>query len=386
MRGGTSRGLFFRREDLPDPGEARDRIILRAFGSPDPYRRQIDGIGGATSTTSKVVLVGPSTQAECDVDFFFGQVDIARPLVDYTGSCGNLSAAVGPFAIDEGFVGATDPLTRVRIWQVNTQKRIIAWIPTRDGIAEVEGDFSIDGVPSPGARIRLEYLDPGGSCTPDFLPTGHPVDEVEIPRVGRISVSLVDATNPVVFVRASDLGLSGTELGEEIDGNPEIRGAIEAIRAHGAVRMGLAASPEEATARRPGTPKVAFVSPPVTYRTRRGGMVGAEQITLVARIMSMGTLHRAYAITGGVATAAAALVEGSIVHGVARLESGAPEQEISVGHPSGILPVGARVSRRAGRWVCEKAVTYRTARRLMEGVVCIPASATRLAPADAAAE
>lgn len=386
MRGGTSRGLFFRRDDLPGPGPLRDRIILSAFGSPDPYRRQIDGIGGATSVTSKVVLVGPSSRGDCDVDYFFGQVDIARPLVDYTGSCGNLSAAIGPFAIEAGWVTASEPMTRVRIWQVNTEKRIIAWIPTSGGGPEVEGEFAIDGVPFPGARIRLEYLEPGGSVSPAFLPTGRPVDELEIPGVGRISVTLVDATTPVVFFRAADLGLTGTELGEEIDGNPELRRTIEAIRAHGAVLMDLASSPEEATAKRPGTPKVAFVAPPVTYPTTKGTTVEAGQITLVARIMTMGTLHRTYAVTGGVATAAAALVAGSIVDSVARLDSGEPEQEVRLGHPAGILPVGARVTRRGDRWVCEKAVTFRTARRLMEGFVCVPASVGRLMSADAAGE
>jgi len=382
MRGGTSRGLFFQRHDLPAPGPLRDRIILSAFGSPDPYGRQIDGIGGATSVTSKVVLVGPPSREDCDVDYFFGQVDITRPLVDYTGSCGNLSAAVGPFAIEAGLVAPVEPMTRVRIWQVNTGKRIIAWIPTRGGAPEAEGEFVVDGVPFPGAQIRLEYLDPGGSLLAEFLPTGRPVDELLIPGVGRIQVTLVDATNPVVFFRAADLGLTATERGEEIDGNPEIRRTIEAIRAHGAVVMGLASSPEEATAKRPGTPKVAFVAPPVTYRTTKGTTVAAAQINLTARIMTMGTLHRTYAVTGGVATAAAALVEGSIVNGVARLDSHDPEQDVRLGHPTGILPVGARVARRDGRWVCEKAVTFRTARRLMEGYVCVPASIGRLTSAD----
>jgi 2-methylaconitate isomerase len=374
MRGGTSRGLFFRPQDLPAPGEWRDRIIQTAFGSPDPYLKQIDGVGGATSTTSKVVIVGPSEHMDCDVDYFFGQVDIGRPLVDYTGSCGNLSAAVGPFAIQEGLVRAVDPVTRVRIWQVNTRKRIIASIPTCGGEPEVDGDFVIDGVPFPGAKIRLEYLDPGGSGAFDFLPTGHAVDVIDIPPIGRVEVSLVDATNPVVFVRAHDLGLTGTELGDEIDGHPEIRRVIETIRAHGAVLMGLAASPEEATARRPGTPKVAFVAPPVTYRTSRGTTVDGTEISLVARIMTMGTLHRTYAVTGGIATAAAALVHGSVVNSVARLTRDEPEQDIRIGHPSGVLWVGARVSHRGDRWACEKAVTFRTARRLMDGGVCIPAS------------
>lgn len=385
MRGGTSRGLFFRRDDLPPPGALRDRILLAAFGSPDPYGRQIDGVGGATSTTSKVALVGPSTQPDCDVDYFFGQVDITRPLVDYSGSCGNLSAAVGPFAIEEGMVPATDPVTVVRIWQVNTNKRIIAYVPTLGSLPAVEGDFTIDGVPFPGARIRLEYLDPGGSCTGDFLPTGNPVDELDVPGVGRIEVTLVDATNPVVFVRAADIGLKGTELGDEIDGNAEVRNLLEAIRSRGAVLMGLAQSPEQATTQRPGTPKLIFVSPPVSYRTQSGGWVDGDSIHLVSRMMSMGTLHRTHAVTGGIATAAAALVPGTVVNSVARLDGTGPEQEIRLGHPSGILPVGARVTRHRDRWICEKGIAFRTARRLMEGAVCVPQSVFRSAQTAALA-
>lgn len=372
MRGGTSRGVFFRWLDLPSAGELRDRIILSAFGSPDPYGKQIDGLGGATSVTSKVVIVGPSAEPNCDVDYFFGQVDIRRPLIDYTGSCGNLSAAVGPFAVEEGLVAATGPITQVRIWQVNTKKRIVAHIPTAAGVPDVDGDFMIDGVPFPGARIRLDYLDPGGSLARDFLPTGHAADVLDIPGLGCIDVTLVDATNPVVCFRAADLGLRGDELADEIDTRPDLLRTIEAIRGHGAVAMGLASSPEEATRRQPGTPKVAFVSPPARYRTQKGTHVDAGEVTLVSRIMSMGTLHRTHAVTGAIAVAAAALVRGSVVHAVARLTSRDPEQEIRIGHPSGILPVGARVAQEGGRWVCEKGSTFRTARRLMEGYAYVP--------------
>jgi 2-methylaconitate cis-trans-isomerase PrpF len=374
MRGGTSRGVFFLREAVPPPGELRDRAILAAFGSPDPYGKQIDGVGGATSVTSKVVLVGASEQPDCDVDYFFGQVDIRRPIVDYTGSCGNLSSAVGPFAIEKGLVEATDPFTTLRIWQVNTQKRIIAHVPTKGGVPEVEGDFVIDGVPFAGARIRMEYLDPGGSCTRGFLPTGQAVDTLEIPELGSITVSLVDATNPVVFVRAVDLGLKGTELGDEIDSSPAILEKIELVRSHGAVLMGLASSAEEATRQRPGTPKVALVSPPADYSSIRGTSVRASEVSLVSRIMSMGKLHRSYAVTGGIATATAALVEGSVVNQVARIEQGRTEQQLRIGHPSGILPIEAKVFRDDSGWICEKATAFRTARMLMDGNVCIPAS------------
>ncbi len=374
MRGGTSRGIFFHRDALPSPGEPMDSVILRAYGSPDSYGRQIDGVGGATSVTSKVAIIGPSAQDGCDVDYFFGQVDIRRPLVDYTGSCGNMAAAVGPFAIEEGLVAGSDPVTRVRIWQVNTCKRIVAHVPTTSGHPEVEGEFIIDGVPFAGAMVRLEFLDPGGSCARGFLPTGNPTDELEVPGLGRVQVTLADAANPVVFVRAEEIGLRGAELSEQIDGAPQILRTIELVRSHGAVAMGLASSPDEATKSRPGTPKVAFVSPPSDYNSSRGEQVDGGAISLVARIMTMGTLHRTYAITGAIATAAAALVEGSVVNSVARLEDREPEQQLSIGHPSGVMPVGARVTRRPGGWTCEKGVAFRTARRLMEGCVCVPAS------------
>jgi hypothetical protein len=374
MRGGTSRGVFFRRQDIPGPGALRDRLIQRVFGSPDPYGAQIDGLGGALSTTSKVVVVGPSSEPDCDVDYFFGQVDITRPLVDYTGSCGNLSAAVGPFAIDEGLVAATGAMTTVRIWQVNTKKRIIAHVPTEAGTAAVDGAFTIDGVPFPGARIQLDNLDPGGTLTGGLLPTGSAVDVLDVPGLGRIETTLVDASNPVVIVRASDLGLRGDELAEDVDAHPELLRKIEAIRACGAVAMGLAASAEEATRRRPGTPKITFVAEPRAYRTQRGTSVASDDVTLLSRIMSMGTLHRTHAATGAVAVAAAALVRGSIAYAVARRATEGPEQEVRIGHPSGVLPVGARVVQANGRWVCEKGITYRTARRLMEGWAFVPAS------------
>jgi 2-methylaconitate cis-trans-isomerase PrpF len=374
MRGGTSRGVFFRSQDLPEPGELRDRVILSAFGSPDPTNRQIDGLGGAMSTTSKVVIVGPPSQAGCDVDYFFGQVDIRRPLVDYTGSCGNLSAAVGPFAIEEGLVSASGTTTAVRIWQVNTRKRIVAHIPTAQGAPAVDGPFMIDGVPFPGARIQLDNLDPGGSLTAGFLPTGHPVDVLEIPGLGRVEVTLVDASNPVVIVSASALGLRGDELAEDVDTRPDLLATIEAIRGHGAVAMGLASTPAEATRLRPGTPKIAFVAGPQAYRTQTGGTVDAGDVTLLSRIMSMGALHRTHAVTGAVAVAAAALVPGSIAHAAARPSGDGPEQEVRIGHPSGVLPVGARVTRVGGRWTCEKGITYRTARRIMDGWAFVPGS------------
>lgn len=370
MRGGTSRGVFFLRGDLPDDPELRDRVILKVFGGGDPYGRQVDGLGGAVSTTSKVVIVGPPSIPDADVDFTFGQVSVTEPLVDYGGTCGNLTAAVGPFAIEEGLVLGTDPITTVRIWQTNTRKRIHARVPTRDGLPEVEGDYAIDGVPGTGARIALDFLDPGGSVTGRLLPTGQPSEVLEVPRVGRVTVSLVDAVNPVVFVRPQDVGLRGPEASEDVDGDVALLERLERVRAWGAVRMGVARTPEEATRRSPGIPKLAWVSPPAAYRSTRGALVSAEDVDVVARILSMGKLHRAYALSGAACTAVAAQVEGTVVHEVLRgtLRDG----RVRIGHPAGVLDVAASVAWRGGEWVVDKVTTYRTARRLMEGCALVP--------------
>lgn len=373
MRGGTSKGLFFHRADLPEDPPLRDRVILIAFGGGDPYGRQIDGLGGATSTTSKVVIIGPPSVPDADVDFTFGQVSVTAPLIDYGGTCGNLTAAVGPFAIEEGLVPATDPMTTVRIWQTNTRKLIVARIPTAGGLPQVEGDYAIDGVPGTGAMIVIEFLRPGGAMTDRLLPTRRPVETLEVPGVGPLSVSLVDAVNPVVFVKASDLGLSGLEMPDQVDGDPALLGRIEAIRAHAAVRMGLARTAEEATTRSPGVPKLAWVAPPGSYASTRGARIEASDIDLVGRIMSMGRLHRAYAVSGASCTACASLIEGTVAQAVTR--PGLPgERTVRIGHPAGIIEVGATVRQRDGEWVVEKVVTHRTARRLMEGAVLVPAS------------
>jgi len=372
MRGGTSKGVFFRRDALPQDRALWDPIFLRALGSPDPNRRQIDGLGGATSSTSKAVVIGPSSRPDCDVDYLFAQVAIDRPFVDYSGNCGNLSSAVGPFAIEEGMVPATDPVTVVRIWQVNTSKKIIAHVPTRDGLPAVDGDYAIDGVPGTGAEIKLEFLDPGSSAGRGFLPTGRVRDTLDIPGVGPIEVTLLDAACPMVFFRASDLGLTGTELQEQVDTNPELLEKLELIRSHGAVAMGLAATPEEATQKRPGTPRMAFVSPPQTYKTRKGDEVKASDVDLVARVISMGRLHHAIAVTAAVATAMAAVVPGSIVQEMSGLPAG--EHAVRIGHAAGTIQIGAAVRAEGGQWVAEKAILSRTARRLMEGFLRVPAS------------
>jgi hypothetical protein len=373
MRGGTSRAVFFHRRDLPDEATVRDRVILSIFGGGDPYGRQIDGVGGAFSTTSKTAIIAPPSVLEADVDYTFGQVGVTTPLVDYGGNCGNISSAVGPFAIEEGMVPTTGAVTVVRIWQTNTRKRIIAHVPTDHALPEVEGAFAIDGVPGTGALIRLEFLDPGGSMTGRLLPTGHPTDDLEVPGVGRLTVSLVDAGNPLVFVRPADLGLTGLEMPDRVDGDPAILSRIEAVRAAAAVRMGLAQNSEEATTRSPGVPKLAWVSPPATYASTKGSDVTADRVDLVGRIMSMGRLHRSYALTGAICTSVAAQVEGTLPNQAARPGPGG-ERTVRVGHPAGVIEVGAVVSRRGEEWVAEKVITRRTARRLMEGFACVPAS------------
>jgi probable AcnD-accessory protein PrpF len=371
MRGGTSKGLFLRGDALPHDPDIRDRILLRAIGSPDPYRKQIDGLGSATSSTSKVVIVSRSTRPDCDVDYLFGAVAIDAPVIDWSGSCGNLVAGVGPFAIEEGLAAANEGTTVVRIWQANTAKRIVAHVPTRDGAPLVEGDCRMDGVPFPGAEIRVEFFDPGGAGGGALLPTGNVVDRLRVPGVGEIEASLVDAGNPTVFVRAADLGLTATEQSAAIDGDRELLARLEAIRAQGAVAMSLVGTADEATSKRPATPKISFVAPPVGYETSTGERLAADDIDVTARILSMGRLHHAFTGTGSVAAAVAAALPGTIVAQVKRrTPKGDP---IRIGHPAGRLEVGATVLQRDGRWIAEKAIMRRTARRLMEGSVLVPA-------------
>jgi 2-methylaconitate cis-trans-isomerase PrpF len=380
MRGGTSRGVFFHRSDLPGDPAVRDRVILKAFGGGDPYGQQVDGLGGATSVTSKVVIISSPSMPDADVDYTFGQVSVTKPLIDFGGTCGNLTAAVGVFAIEEGFAEVSGPFTRVRIWQTNTRKRINALVPTAKGVPDVDGDYVIDGVPGAGARITLEFLEPGGSMTGSLLPTGRAAEALAVPGVGEVTVSLVDAVNPVVFVRPEDLGLSGFESPDEVGNDSGLLARIEAVRAHAGVRMGLAATAEEVGARSPGVPKIAFVRPPAEKISSGKGLAGAE-IDLVGRIMTMGRLHRAFAVSGACCTAVAALIEGTVVHEVLRgaLVSssgcGSEERIIRIAHPSGVIEVGATVSRRGGRWVAEKVIAHRTARRLMEGAILVPLSA-----------
>jgi len=377
MRGGTSKGVFFRARDLPADRAERDRVLLRTLGSPDPYGKQIDGMGGATSSTSKVVILSPSTREGCDVDYLFGQVAIDRGLIDWSGNCGNLTAAVGPFAVSEGWVkGGGEGIVRVRIWQANIAKRIDAHVPVRGGEVVEEGDFVLDGVTFPAAEIRIEFLDPGGLGDEGdgggaMFPTGNVADRLAVPGVGAVEATLITAGNPTVFVAAEAMGMNGAEMASEVDTNPDLLRRCEAIRAHAAVAMGLASSAEEASRSRLHTPKIAMVSAPRAYTASSGKAVGRDDIDLAIRMISMGKLHHAVTGTGAIATAVASAVEGSLPHRVRRRE--ADPLRTRLGHPSGSIAVGAEVAREGAEWKVARAVMSRSARRLMEGWVRVPA-------------
>lgn len=375
MRGGTSKGVFFKLDDLPgaarQPGEARDRLLLRVIGSPDPYEKQIDGMGGATSSTSKTVILSKSESPEHDVDYLFGQVAIDKPFVDWSGNCGNLSAAVGPFAMTHGLV---DPeripengVVEVRIWQVNIQKTIISRVPVTNGEVQETGDFELDGVTFPAAEIPVAFMDPADGEGAIF-PTGNLVDDLEVPGVGTLKATLINAGIPTVFINAADIGYAGTELQEAINGDSKALSMFETIRAHGAVRMGLIKHPDEAASRQ-HTPKVAFVAPPAGYTASSGKTIDACDIDLLVRALSMGKLHHAMMGTAAVAIAAAAAIKGTLVNEAA---GGGERDAVTFGHPSGSLRVGAQASLVDGRWQIDKAVMSRSARVLMEGSVRVP--------------
>ena len=379
MRGGTSKGVFFRLQDLPaqaqTPGPARDALLLRVIGSPDPYGKQIDGMGGATSSTSKVVILSPSKRPDHDVDYLFGQVSIDKPFVDWSGNCGNLSAAVGAFAIDSGLV---DPeqlpstgVATVRIWQANIGKTIVAHVPMSDGQVQETGDFELDGVTFPAAEVQLEFLDPAADDDGEggaMFPTGNLIDELEVPGVGTFKATLINAGIPTVFLNAADLGYSGMELQDAINGDPAALERFEAIRAHGALRMGLIEHVGQAAARQ-HTPKVAFVAPAQAYLASSGKHVGAEDIDLLVRALSMGKLHHAMMGTAAVAIGTAAAIPGTLVNLAA---GGGERSAVRFGHPSGTLRVGAQACLIDGQWSVTKAIMSRSARVLMEGWVRVP--------------
>ncbi|MDT8879895.1 2-methylaconitate cis-trans isomerase PrpF [Halomonas saccharevitans] len=379
MRGGTSKGVFFRLDDLPEaarvPGEARDRLLMRVIGSPDPYQKQIDGMGGATSSTSKTVILSKSESPDHDVDYLFGQVSIDKAFVDWSGNCGNLSAAVGPFAISNGLV---DPAripengeVEVRIWQANIGKTIVSRVPITDGQVQETGDFELDGVTFPAAEVPVAFKDPADGEGAIF-PTGRLVDDLEVPAEvvegGILKATMINAGIPTVFVNADDLDYSGSELQEAINGDPQALERFETIRAHAALRMGLIKELGEA-ANRQHTPKVAFVAPPASYTASSGKAVEAEAIDLRVRALSMGKLHHAMMGTAAVAIASAAAIEGTLVNLAA---GGGKRNAVTFGHPSGTLRVGAEASLVDGRWVIDEAVMSRSARVLMEGWVRVP--------------
>ena len=379
MRGGTSKGVFFRLADLPEaarvPGAARDALLMRVIGSPDPYGKHTDGMGGATSSTSKCVIIGPATQAGHDVDYLYGQVSIDSAFVDWSGNCGNLSSAVGPFAIANGLIPADriprDGVCTVRIWQKNIGKTIVAHVPIHQGEVQEDGDFELDGVTFPSAEIPLEFLDPvdegdeGGA----MFPTGNVIDTLDVPGVGSLQATMITAGIPTVFVRAADIGLIGTELQPAINENRERLAMFEAIRTAGALRMGLIKTPEEA-AKRQHTPKVAFVAAPADYLASSGKPVKAADIDLVARALSMGKLHHAMMGTASVAIATAAAIPGTLVNEAA---GGGAREAVNFGHPSGTMRVGAAAEQVDGQWVVRRALMSRSARVLMEGHVRVPA-------------
>lgn len=370
MRGGTSRAIFFHENHLPEDKGVRDRVILTAFGSPDPNRRQIDGLGGAVSTTSKCAIISRSKDPAYDVVYHFGQVSIDRPIVDYKGNCGNISSAVGPFAVDEGLVPAVSPMTIVRIHQKNTDKLIVAEVPVKDGRFNEEGDYAISGVPGTGSKITLRFTDPGGAVTGWLLPTGNPVDNIDVPGIGSVKVTIIDAANPVVLVAADQIGLTGAEI-DRIDDSSEIKKKLEAIRCNAAVVIGLTQTPQEATRSSQAVPKIACLSAPQNYIALNGQPVRAEDIHLTVRVMSMGTLHRSIAVSGAVASAGAAMIEDTVAFKL-KTQTGNGEAVVNLGHPGGIVDVGAKIEKRDGKPYYVEAAVGRTARRLMEGYVYVP--------------
>lgn len=379
MRGGTSKGVFFKLDDLPEAaqqaGRVRDQLLLRVIGSPDPYAKQIDGMGGATSSTSKTVILAKSQQPEHDVDYLFGQVSIDQPFVDWSGNCGNLTAAVGSFAISNGLVDAAripeNGICTVRIWQVNIQKIIIAHVPITQGQVQETGDFELDGVTFPAAEVQIEFLDPAddGEDGGAMFPTGNLVDTLEVPEIGRFQATFINAGIPTIFLNAEDIGYTGSELQDAINGDAKALARFETIRAHGAKQMGLIQDISEAASRQ-HTPKIAFVSKPKQYVSSSGKTITEKDTDLLVRALSMGKLHHAMMGTAAVAIGTAAAIPGTLVNLAA---GGGAREAVRFGHPSGTLRVGAQAIQEKGQWVVKKAVMSRSARVLMEGWVRIPA-------------
>lgn len=375
MRGGTSKGVFFNLEDLPSEaqvaGEARDKLLLRVIGSPDPYGKQIDGMGGATSSTSKTVIVSRSSRDDHDVDYLFGQVSIDKPFVDWSGNCGNLSAAVGPFAIHAGLIPQEripeNGIVTVRVWQVNISKTILVHVPIVNGFVQETGEFELDGVTFPAAEIQVDFVDPADG-EGSMFPTGNLVDDLVVPDVGTFNATFINAGIPTIFIDAESIGYHGTELQDDINNDDAALAMFESIRAHGALKMGLISELEEAQTRQ-HTPKIAFVSKPKSYQSSSGKAVNESEIDVLVRALSMGKLHHAMMGTAAVAIASAACVPGTLVN----LAAGGGEKEsVTFGHPSGTLKVGAQAKQTEQGWVVQKAIMSRSARILMEGFVRVP--------------
>ena len=379
MRGGTSKGVFFRLQDLPKdaqiPGAARDAFLMRVIGSPDPYGKQTDGMGAATSSTSKTVILSTSTRPDHDIDYLFGQVSIDKPFIDWSGNCGNLSSAVGPFAISNGLIDASripkNGIVTVRVWQANIGKTIIAHVPMTNGAVQETGDFELDGVTFPAAEVQLEFMDPaaeeegaGGS----MFPTGNLIDDLDVPGIGILKATMINAGIPTIFVDAAAVGCTGTELQDDINGDPEKLAMFEKIRAYGALRMGLIKHLDEA-AKRQHTPKVAFVAKPIDYVSSSGKAVAASDVNVLVRALSMGKLHHAMMGTVAVSISAAAAIPGTTVNLAA---GGGKRDAVRFGHPSGALRVGAEATMIDGEWKVTKAIMSRSARVLMEGWVRVP--------------
>lgn len=378
LRGGTSKGVFFNLEDLPvsaqTPGPARDALLLRVIGSPDPYGKQTDGMGGATSSTSKTVIVSKSSEPGHDVDYLFGQVAIDAPFVDWSGNCGNLSAAVGGYAITQGFIEPDrvpdNGIAEIRIFQANIQKTIVAFVPISDGQVQETGDFELDGVTFPAAEVQLDFLDPADDSEGPMFPTGNVVDALDVPGLGTFNVTLINAGIPTIFINAADLGFSGSELQDDINSDSAILARFETLRTYGAIKMGLMIDPNEAAGRQ-HTPKVAMVAGPKDYIASSGSTVLAKDIDLLVRAMSMGKLHHAMMGTAAVAIGVAASVPGTLVNLAA---GGGDRTSVRFGHPSGTLRVGATAEQRNGQWTALKASMSRSARTLMEGWIRVPES------------
>ncbi|EMK3508492.1 2-methylaconitate cis-trans isomerase PrpF [Vibrio parahaemolyticus] len=375
MRGGTSKGVFFNLEDLPTEaqvaGEARDKLLLRVIGSPDPYAKQIDGMGGATSSTSKTVIVSRSSRDDHDVDYLFGQVSIDKPFVDWSGNCGNLSAAIGPFAIHAGLIPQDrlpeNGIVTVRVWQVNISKTILVHVPIVNGFVQETGEFELDGVTFPAAEIQVDFVDPADG-EGSMFPTGNLVDDLVVPDVGTFNATFINAGIPTIFIDAESIGYQGTELQDQINNDDAALAMFESIRAHGALKMGLISELEEAQTRQ-HTPKVAFISKPKSYQSSSGKAVNESEIDVLVRALSMGKLHHAMMGTAAVAIASAACVPGTLVN----LAAGGGEKEsVTFGHPSGTLKVGAQAKQTEQGWVVQKAIMSRSARILMEGFVRVP--------------